>query len=191
MLKWIASFLLDRKQVVTVDGKVSTEVSPKSGVPQGSVLGPLIFLILISDIDMELKFCRASSFADDTRIVAVESSTSQSVVQEELSHIYSWARENMMTFNAAKFEHLQYHVHHQVSHDHNYHTEDGNLILKGTEVKDLGVIMDSDANFGPHIQTMVAKARKQAGWILRAFRTRDQVSMLTLYKYTRLQYYQF
>ena len=184
LLMWIASFLLGRRQIVTVDGQDSTEVSVRSGVPQGSVLGPLIFLILISDIDVDLKYAKASSFADDTRIVAVENSTSQRVVQEELSHVYDWARDNKMTFNDSKFEHLHYRVQNQILNDNHYYTEVGSLIEKGAVVKDLGVIMDSEANFEAHIQTMISKARRQAGWILRTFRTRDQVSMLTLYRAT-------
>ena len=91
-----------------------------------------------------------------------------------------------MFFNDAKYEHLQYQVHHQLINDNHYYTEDGTLIKKSTEIKDLGVIMDSDASFEIHVQTMISKARKQAGWILRTFRTRDQVSMLTLYRATVL-----
>ena len=90
-------------------------VKVKSGVPQDSVLGPLIFLILISDIDMHLRYCRASSFADDTRIVALENSKSQAVIQEELAEVYRWAAVNLMSFNISKFEHLQYRVHHQLA----------------------------------------------------------------------------
>ena len=155
----------------------------KSGVPQGSVLGPLIFLILISDIDMSLEYTRASSFADDTRNVALESSNlSQNIIQAELSLMYDWARINMMTFNEAKFEHLQYRVHQQLLHDHLYFTEDGCDIKKVSELKDLGIIMDRDGSFNSHIQTMITKARRQTGWILRTFKVRDRVSMLTLFR---------
>ena len=169
-----------------VDGKISREEIVKSGVPQGSVLGPLLFLTLISDIDMNLELCHASSFADDTRIVAPEDGSSQLAIQGELSQIYTWAYENKMTFNETKFEHLQYRVHHQINHDHQYFTEDGRAIEKSSKVKDLGVIMDGDASFELHIQTVITKARRQSGWILRAFRTRDRVSMSTLFKATVL-----
>ena len=186
VLSWIASFLIECKQVVGVDGKNSKPASVKSGVPQGSVLGPLIFLILISDIDINLNYTRASSFADDTRIVAPESNTSREIVQDELSSVYHWAQDNKMSFNATKFEHLQYRVNQQIVHDHQYFTEDGSPVMKTTELKDLGVVMDGDASFDIHIQTMITKARRQAGWILRAFRTRDQVNMMILLKATVL-----
>ena len=62
-----------------------------------------------------------------------------------------------------------------------YCTEDNKIIEKTSEVKDLGVMMDGDASFEDQIQTMITKARRQAGWILRAFQTRDQLSMSTLF----------
>ena len=70
LFAWICAFLLERKQTVLVDGKESKEEDLRSGVPQGSVLGPLIFLIHISDIDMNLKYASASSYANDTRVMA-------------------------------------------------------------------------------------------------------------------------
>ena len=65
---WIKSFLLNRSQRVMVNGHLSEPVLVKSGVPQGSVLGPLLFLVLISDIDSDLMEAFLSSFADDIRI---------------------------------------------------------------------------------------------------------------------------
>ena len=67
LLSWLQQFLLNRKQSVVVNGKVSSPRDVISGVPQGSVLGPLIFLILISDIDDEILHSFIASFADDTR----------------------------------------------------------------------------------------------------------------------------
>ena len=69
---WVKSFLLDRSQQVSVNGFLSEKVHVKSGVPQGSVLGPLLFLVLMSDIDCEILESFLSSFADDTRIGIVK-----------------------------------------------------------------------------------------------------------------------
>ena len=69
MLGWFKQFLIDRKQAVTIEGEVSGSAEVVSGVPQGTVLGPVMFLIFISDIDTELKYSRTSSFADDTRVM--------------------------------------------------------------------------------------------------------------------------
>ena len=109
-------------------------------------------------------------------------------MQGELAKIYKWAQQNLMTFNDTKFEHLQYRVGQQVDHSCQYLTMDGDPINKPDGVKDLGVFMDVNANFEQHIQTMISKARKQAGWILRTIRCRDPLSMVlvTLYKATVL-----
>ena len=84
----------------------------QSGVPQGSVLGPLPFLIMISDIDRELDASSASSFADDIRVTMYLSKNSDTkIMQEELGKIYEWAEDNLMIFNETKFEHLEYTSH--------------------------------------------------------------------------------
>ena len=182
LLKWIGSFLLERKQVVMVD-KVTSEVNGvNSGVPQGSVLGPLLFLVLISDIDVELKYSKASSFADDTKIVGIYPVITQSMMQEELEKIYQWAHINCMKFNDAKFEHLHYKVSRSSANSYELLSETGLPINKPDNVRDLGVIMGDEATFAAHIEGMTAKARRQAGWILRTFSARDKLTMMTLYK---------
>ena len=65
---WLASFLSDRKQFVPIPGGISTYGPVSSGVPQGTVLGPVLFLILIADITKNVKFSNISSFADDTQL---------------------------------------------------------------------------------------------------------------------------
>ena len=67
VFNWIQSFLTNRTQQVSVDGTLSDPAPVISGVPQGSVLGPLLFLILIGDIDDEVTEAIIKSFADDTR----------------------------------------------------------------------------------------------------------------------------
>ena len=92
-----------------VNGHLSDAVHVKSGVPQGSVLGPLLFLVLINDIDEDIVESFLSSFADDTRVgksVLTEEDTN--VLQQDLNKIYSWAKVNNMDFNNNKFELLRY-----------------------------------------------------------------------------------
>ena len=81
----------------------------KSGVPQGSVLGPLLFLVLIGDIDREVTTSFVSSFADDTRAVnGISTNADVCDLQVDLDAIYHWADENNMEFNNTKFECLRY-----------------------------------------------------------------------------------
>lgn len=102
--RWVHAFLSNRRQVVTIDGCVSKPSSVVSGVPQGSVLGPILFLILISDIDGIVKTSKVISFADDTRVShSIKDQDDIIALQSDLQAIYKWAENNML-FNSFKFE---------------------------------------------------------------------------------------
>lgn len=91
ILKWIESFLKNRKQVVVVDGSTSEYADILSGVPQGSVLGPLLFIIMVGDINEYVKYSHVSSFADDTRLKkAIQSLLDSFCLQSDLNGIYKW-----------------------------------------------------------------------------------------------------
>ena len=92
LLRWINSFLTGCKQRVCVEGVLSSPAPVVSGVPQGFALGPLLFLVHISDIDDDLQHVKAASFADDTRLIMkVENCEDQGKMQEDLNKIYQWA----------------------------------------------------------------------------------------------------
>ena len=81
----------------------------QSGVPQGSVIGPLLVLILIGDIDQEVAHSFISSFADDTRIGnGIQTNEDASQLQQDLDKVYQWATRNNMTFNDTKFDLIRY-----------------------------------------------------------------------------------
>ena len=106
---WIESFLTERYQTVVVNGVKSKPQKVISGVPQGSVLGPLIFLILIGDIDKDIHHCFVKSFADDTRATkSIKDAEDVKVLQQELEIIYKWTIDNNMKLNDMKFELLHY-----------------------------------------------------------------------------------
>ena len=109
LFDWIKEFLSNRTQSVIVNGVLSTPRPTISGVPQGSVIGPLIFLILISDIDENTLHSLIASFADDTRATkGIISENDAADLQEDLFHIYQWSVTNNMEFNDLKFELLRY-----------------------------------------------------------------------------------
>ena len=109
---WLASFLdpASRQQAVVVDGRVSNLTPVISGVPQGTVLGPVLFLIHIRDICSELSpDTMAISFADDTRVQhGVRTLQDCSDLQSDLEKIYVWAKTVNMHFNSEKFECLRF-----------------------------------------------------------------------------------
>lgn len=181
--RWIHAFLTNRTQSVILNGKRSKPAKVKSGVPQGSVLGPLLFLILIGDIDKNVVSAFVSSFADDTR-AAQATDTIQDVtkLQKDLNSIYLWSENNNMQFNDGKFECMRHGSNNELKESTHYLTKSGEVIKTADHVKDLGVWMSSDGSFNKHISEMVTKANNMCGWILRTFRTREKLPMLQLWK---------
>ena len=186
LLAWIECFLRHRRQAVVVEGATSTECEVISGVPQGSVLGPLLSLIHIWDIDAETRFSTVSSFADDTRVLmTVKFDDDCARLQEDLATIYRRTETNNMKLNGSKFERIRYTTV-KTLNDKNYTAHDGSVIERSSQLLDLGVVIQDSATFEAQIKSMVAKARRQMGWVLRTFATREPMAMLTLYKSTVL-----
>ena len=183
--RWIHAFITGRTQSVLVNGARSKPASVKSGVPQGSVLGPLLFLILIGDIDKDIASSFLSSFADDTRMgQGVNTQDDAERFQSDLDSVYQWTIDNNMELHGDKFEHLHYSFRQpQSSTSHAYISSSGtNIEEKSSVDKDLGVTMSNDGTFKTHIKGVVSGARSQASWVLRTFKTREKLPMMTLYK---------
>ena len=106
----IFNFLSGREQIILANGNKSSTSIVKSGVPQGTVLGPILFLILINDIDQDINSDSfVSLFADDTRIAKkIKDESDVESLQEDLEKLYKWQEENNMQFNSKKFKILRY-----------------------------------------------------------------------------------
>ena len=180
LLKWIQNFLTNREQRVAINGVESCPCQVISGVPQGTVLGPLLFLVHVSDINEELEFTVSSTFADDTKIMKlINEAQDPCRLQSDLEVVYSWASTNNMQLNGEKFQHLRYG---RSSLPGTYRTPDGNQIVKSDTVLDLGIIMESSAKFDAQIRSAAQKGKRNAAWISRVFTTRQERPMLILYK---------
>ena len=152
-------------------------------MPQGSVLGPLLFLILLGDIDQGVAHSFLSSFADDTRIGShIKSVDDGSALQEDLNAVYSWTETNNMQLHGDKFECLRFGGDSELQASIHYQSNTGSLIQEKDTVRDLGVTMSNTGSFKDHIQNTVVEAQKLCSWILRTFHTRDPTLMLTLWK---------
>ena len=183
ILQWITTFLTNRKQTVLVDGAKSAPTSVLSGVPQGSVIGPLMFLILLGDIDQDVASAFVSSFADDTRVLGkVASVNDVANLQSDLDTIYQWSNTNNTLFNSDKFECLRYGTANELKQATHYQSDTGKQIESNESLKDLGVIMSADATFSNHILTTIQSAQLKCGWIFRTFATRMRRPMLLLWK---------
>ena len=193
LLQWLADFLMGRRQIVKVCGSLSSEGPVYSGVPRGSSLGPLLFLIMISDIDNCVDHVAVSSFADDTRVLIIIEKPEDCVkMQDDLIRIYNWATDNHMQFNSKKFELVSYSSRQRNLHQINvidkvfdypeYYDPDGKIITSVDMVKDLGVKVCNDATFDAQISDCAIKGSRYASWILRVFRTREPSALMILFK---------
>ena len=103
---WIKSFLSNRKQRVSVNGALSDITDVTSGVPQGSVLGPVLFLLYTNDIDRNIKFS-ICLFADNSIIyLKISSKTDPKILQTDLNQLQTWSDKWQMEFNVSKCVHL-------------------------------------------------------------------------------------
>ena len=191
LIEWIKSFLFDRDQVVVLDGIHSDLAKVISGVPQGSVLGPLLFILFINDLEQVVTSSRVSFFADDTRVSKrIGCMNDCYLLQEDLYKILDWSLRNNMKLHEQKFELLN-HLHSKNSalSELPFHDETLSYLLSSEvalyptdKVRDLGVMVSSDLTWSGQIGSMVSNARSKLSWVFSVFRTRDRAVLITLYK---------
>ena len=180
---WFHQFLTNRTHYVRLPGGVSPHSTVLSGVPQGTVLGPLLFLIMISDIDKDIKSSTLISFADDTRLYTnVDSPSDCDNMQSDLDSVYEWASTNNMFFNSKKFNYISFSPQLQSNTTNVYITPNSNIINHSNTVLDLGIHMSHDCSFDFHITKLSKKCFNLSDMILRSFLTRERLTMLTLFK---------
>jgi len=192
---WIADFLTERSQTVQVDGKSSIFELVISGVPQGTVLGPLLFILHVDDMSKVVMIVLIGCFADDTRLsIALRAGlieVDMLALQTDLQNVVQWAIDNNMELNESKFDLLCYSYRPAAEllkslpftqSLFQYETPEGYTISGSDRVRDLGVTMSPDCTWSEHISTIAEDGRKMLDWILSVFKDRSQLTMLTLYK---------
>ena len=168
--RWIQNFLTSRSQQVLVDGRLSPIFHLVSGVPQGSVLGPVLFLIFISDIGEDLD-SDVLIYVDDTKVIRKIKNIEDVInLQEDLLKLYRWGEENKMSYNGSKFVTIRHGKNTDIKEDTMYFSCNFEEIIEEQEsTRDLGVIMQNNASFSIQIDKASSKARQKAGWINRSF----------------------
>ena len=166
ILHLLSSYLFDRVLYVEYMGHQSHPFIATSGVPQGSNLGPLLFLIFINDLP-EIIRCNKLMFADDLKIFnSVASISDCHQLQQDLDNLYLWCVNNKLHLNVAKcyvmtFTKKKIHILQYDYYINNY------TLNRLKESRDLGVIFDCELNFTTHINEMVKSANKTLGFIYR------------------------
>ena len=167
----------DRKQRVLVGDQKSAWSDVKSGIPQGSVLGPILFAIFINDIPDGLNSL-VKIFADDTKSYrAIRDENDHVTLQEDIDTIYSWSEVWQLGFNLDKCHMLP------LGFNNKKHLYDinGDIVKTVVEEKDLGIIIDEKLNFHKHILTATKKANSILGCIRRAIKYKDREMIIPLY----------
>ena len=161
--KWIASFLRDRTPSVVVEGVSSSKVRVISGVPQGSVLGPCLFLYYINDIVEQLS-STTRLFADDTMIyMAVRSERDAELLQADLDKLTEWEDKWMMQFHSDKCEVISIsRKKNPITHTYTIH---GHQLKHINCIKYLGLTISKDLRWNKHVDKAVAKANNTLSFL--------------------------
>jgi hypothetical protein len=179
ILGWIKSFLEKRKQRINVEGESSDWKDVTSGIPQGSVLGPLLFVIFINDLPEELQ-TSAYLFADDTKVYnIIKNKNDQENLQKDLNKLEEWSDRWLLRFHPDKCKHI--HVGKQIEPNTRYYIHNKKLEIIEEE-KDIGVTVDNKLSFENHLNLKVNKATGMFAMLRRTFKHIDAKSLTNLYK---------
>ena len=177
---WIRSFLSNRKQTVVLEGERSYEADVLSGVPQGSVLGPCLFLFCITDMPNNT-VSKIRLFADDTiAYLAVKNNADTAILQNDLDQLAKWEQDWQMEFHPGKCQVLSITRNRKiVNHQYTLH---GHILEHVKEAKYLGVTLTSDLRWNRHVTNICNKANKTLGFLKRNLKIRSHKLKETAYK---------
>ena len=181
LLDWFRDYLTDRYQRVMIRGQCSDWGEVKAGVPQGSVIGPLLFLIYINDLT-EVITCDIKLYADDTSLyINVENPEhSAALLNENLAKLNEWANKWLVTFNPQKTKSIL------ISNKHNQPSHPP-LILQNTQIdevqqhKHLGIIFNNKLNWNNHIESLIENTSKLLDVMYKIMYQVDRKSLETIY----------
>ena len=189
-INWFQSYLDNRKQCCKVNGHMSKLDNINFGVPQGSCLGPLLFLIYINDLPLALDSSNVNMYADDTSIYYSSKSISSinNAVSKDLQSLKSWLDENKLSLNVAKTQSIligsRYKIRAVEQPDNQkpcLHIGDEAISII-TSTKYLGVQVDQFLNWHEHLVTITKKVSRGLGMLRYAKRYLPLVTVQMMYK---------
>ena len=166
--KWISSWLSERSQKVVLDGQASDPVPVLSGVPQGSVLGPVLFLIFINDLPDNIR-SSVRLFADDCVLYRnIKSTIDCQILQDDLNSLSQWETDWQMKINVAKCHSMRVTRHlpdKQILFDYTLHQQ---KLEQVQSAKYLGLTITDNLDWGQHVSEISCKATKTVGFLRRS-----------------------
>ena len=179
ILSWIKAWLRDRKQRVVINGNKSDWGEVTSGVPQGSVLGPLLFLIYINDLDDGIR-SDISKFADDTKIGRnISTGEDAAILQEDLDRLFEWAEKWQMEFNIGKCSVLSV----GRGNPSNRYSINGTALKTSESERDLGVRVSANLRHRQQCIEVRNKANRDLGFISKSVSNRSAEAILKLFSF--------
>ena len=167
LLKWFSSYLHGRQQRVTVLGAISSSRSISSGVPQGSILGPILFLLYANDLPDVVVNSTVACFADDTKIFrCIDSIPDAVLLQRDLDHLDNWSSTNGINFNELKCKCLR--ITRKTEPIVHPYCINGKELKTTAAEKDLGIWNAEDLTWTRHVLDRCGKANQLLGFVRRS-----------------------
>lgn len=172
-LKWFSTYLSGRTQRTKVNNAVSDFLINDFGVPQGSILGALLFIIYVNDITRIISHCKIILYADDTLLYAEgnDEKECRTKLMRDIEQLNIWLKMNKLKLNEQKTKLMEINMNSESTFNIN-----GKLIEKVSNIKYLGFIIDSEMKFNDHVEYMCKKIGKKIGFFKRV---RKQLSLQT------------
>ena len=182
IIKWTESYLTGRKQVVVVNGTKSDAIPVSSGVPQGSVIGPTLFVLFINDLPEHAQ-SSVKMFANDTKMYApVPDLSACEWIQDDIDSFTGWADSRGMQYHPTKCKVLHFGKDNP-NHVYEMDSDEGRVQLQSDTVEEnLGIKSDVELSYEQHISGIIEIADQRLGMIKRGFRYLNGEVLCMLYK---------
>ena len=177
LLQWIKSFLENRTQRVRTGSQLSDSANVTSGVPQGTVLGPVLFLLYVNDLTTVVKDSSVKLYADDVKLY-VTADLRSNQLKDDLQNVSEWAKlwQLNLSFEKCKILNVSRHP------TPNIYALDNNPLENVSSIKDLGIAIDSSLKPHLHVHQVVCRAKKTSACIFKSFRSRNHDFLINMFK---------